>query len=416
MKFQFIGNACGIFIGSTGSKILCDPWIVNGVFEGSWFHYPPLKTQIKDLQNVDAIYVSHIHPDHYDERYFDFPKNIPLIILDEGPNFLKKNLLRKGYSNFLEIKNNQTKKFKEFNLTIYKPFTGHIFEESLLGNLIDSALVLNDKNITAVNFNDNTPDEKACINIHNKFKKIDMAMLNYNAAGPYPSCFDNLNEKEKKIESDRILKRNFDHLCKIIPLLKPKTVLPFAGSYVIGGKNYIKNNYLGTTTWDQCADYLKKKLGTKANIICLRENQTFDILNQKSLHKYQRLSKDHMKKYIQEIKNHKYDYELDEMPNIEKLKKDIGIATDKLLERSKKYGIDFESNLLIEIDGKKITVLNGKDKKRELICKMDNRLLRRILDRKSHWNNAEIGTHITFKRSFNKMDPDVHRIMSFFHL
>ena len=79
MKFEFIGNAGGIFYGSEGTKILCDPWIVPGVFEGSWFHYPPLKTKIKDLQNVDAIYVSHIHPDHYDEQNFNFPKQIPLI-------------------------------------------------------------------------------------------------------------------------------------------------------------------------------------------------------------------------------------------------------------------------------------------------------------------------------------------------
>ena len=71
MKFEFIGNAGGIFHGTEGTKILCDPWIVPGVFEGSWFHYPPLKTKIKDLQNVDAIYVSHIHPDHYDDRNFD---------------------------------------------------------------------------------------------------------------------------------------------------------------------------------------------------------------------------------------------------------------------------------------------------------------------------------------------------------
>ena len=34
--------------------------------------------------------------------------------------------------------------------------------------------------------------------------------------------------------------------------------MPFAGSYIIGGKNYKKNKYLGTTTWDECADYLKK--------------------------------------------------------------------------------------------------------------------------------------------------------------
>ena len=106
MKFEFIGNAAGIFHGSEGTKILCDPWIENGVFEGSWFHYPPLQTKIKDLQEVDAIYVSHLHPDHFDQRFFKFNKKTPIIILDEGPNFLKKNLLNIGYTNLIEIKYN----------------------------------------------------------------------------------------------------------------------------------------------------------------------------------------------------------------------------------------------------------------------------------------------------------------------
>ena len=44
---------------------------------------------------------------------------------------------------------------------------------------------------------------------------------------------------------------------------------------------------------------------------------------------------------------------------------------------------------------------------------MDLRLLRRILDRKSHWNNAEIGCHINFVRKPNKMDPDVHKALYF---
>ena len=130
MKFKFIGNAGGVFTGSDGTKLLCDPWIVDGVFEGSWYHYPPLKTKLDDIQDVDAIYVSHIHPDHFDDRNFDFPKNIPLIILNEGPNFLKKNLIKKGFNNFIEIIKDQTIKFKEFELTIYKPFSKHIFEES----------------------------------------------------------------------------------------------------------------------------------------------------------------------------------------------------------------------------------------------------------------------------------------------
>ena len=412
MKFKFIGNAGGIFTGSKGTKILCDPWIVDGVFESAWYHYPPLKTKLSDIQNVDGIYVSHIHPDHYDERHFDFPKDIPLIILNEGPNFLKKNLINKGYSNFIEIKNDQTVQFKEFKLTLYKPFTKHIFEESLIGNLIDSALVLENDDVTAINFNDNQPDENACSFLKNKFKNIDLAMLNYNAAGPYPSCFDNLSTEEKINEN----KRNFDHLCNIIPILQPKSVLPFAGAYIIGGKNYFKNEYLGTTTWDECADYLNRNLKFNSKVFCLRENQTYDIKNQKQLDKYKKLDLNEMKNYIQSIKDKKYDYENDNMPDVSKLIDEVKMASTKLLERVKKFNIQLKSNVFIKVGKENVQIVKGQDSDRHLYCDLDLRLLNRILNKKAHWNNAEIGTHINFKRVPNKMDPDVHTCMSFFHL
>ena len=101
-----------------------------------------------------------------------------------------------------------------------------------------------------------------------------------------------------------------------------------------------------------------------------------------------------------------------EMPDIKKLKDDIKLSKEKL----KKFDVYIKSNVFIDLDGEKINILNSKEENRELICSMDNRLLRRILDRKSHWNNAAIGTHITFKRTPNKMEPDVDTLMSFFHL
>jgi UDP-MurNAc hydroxylase len=416
MKFKFIGNAGGIFIGSKGTKILCDPWIVDGVFEGSWFHYPPLKTKVSDLLQVDGIYLSHIHPDHFDERYFNFPKNIPIFILDQPPNFLQKVLIKNGYNNLVKIKDDQTIKFNEFLLTLYKPFTKHVFEESLIGNLIDSALVINDENVIAINFNDNTPDINACQKLIGKFKKIDLVMLNYNAAGPYPSCFDNLTKNQKIKEHKRILKRNFDHLCSIIPILKPKAVLPFAGSYIIGGKNYMKNNYLGTTTWDDCAEYLKNNLKFDTNVMCLRELNIFDIKNQSVNEKYEKINIDHMKEYISKIKDRKYDYEFDIIPDIKLLKKDIKQAQTKFEERIKKFDVDIRSNIYINLNGELISIFVSKNKDNKLVCSMDARLLRRILDKKTHWNNAEIGTHITFNRTPNKMDPDAHTSLSFFHL
>lgn len=416
MKFKFIGNAGGIFTGSKGTKILCDPWIVDGVFEDAWYHYPPLKTKISDIQDVDGIYVSHIHPDHYDERYFDFPKDIPLIILNEGPNFLKKNLIKKGYNNFIEAKDNETIEFKEFQLTLYKPFTKHIFEESLIGNLIDSALVLENDGITAINFNDNQPDESACSFLKNRFKNIDLAMLNYNSAGPYPSCFDNLTTEEKISENYRLLKRNFDHLCNIIPILQPKSVLPFAGAYIIGGKNYCKNEYLGTTTWDECAEYLNENLKFDSKVFCLRENQTYDIKNKKQLEKYKKLDVNEMKKYIQSLKDKKYEYENDQMPDVSELKNNINLASTRFIDRVKKFNIELKSNIYLKIENEDIQIFKGKDTNRHLYCDLDLRLLNRILHKKAHWNSAEIGTHINFKRIPNKMDPDVHTCMSFFNL
>ena len=37
-----------------------------------------------------------------------------------------------------------------------------------------------------------------------------------------------------------------------------------------------------------------------------------------------------------------------------------------------------------------------------LYCSLQNRLLRRILDKKVHWNNLETNAHIHFKRVPNK--------------
>ena len=73
--------------------------------------------------------------------------------------------------------------------------------------------------------------------------------------------------------------------------------MPFAGAYVIGGKNYKKNEYLGTATWDICADFLEKNLKFKTKIFCLNENQFFDIGNLNREGQYERVDIKKMKNY-----------------------------------------------------------------------------------------------------------------------
>ena len=107
MKVQFISNACAIFESNSGTKIITDPWLDDGVFEGSWCHFHKLKTRWEDIQDVDAVYVSHVHPDHYDERFFNFRKDIPILVMDHGFNFLHKNLTKAGYTNLIKIKDGE---------------------------------------------------------------------------------------------------------------------------------------------------------------------------------------------------------------------------------------------------------------------------------------------------------------------
>ena len=49
---------------------------------------------------------------------------------------------------------------------------------------------------------------------------------------------------------------------------------------------------------------------------------------------------------------------------------------------------------------------------------LDFRLLFKILSgpRFAHWNNAEIGSHITFKRNPNNFERGLYYCMNFFHV
>tara|TARA_B100000787_G_scaffold167538_1_gene154503 strand:- start:895 stop:2157 length:1263 start_codon:yes stop_codon:yes gene_type:complete len=420
MKVKFISNACCIVESNNGTKILTDPWIENGVFEGSWCHFHKLKTTINDLQDIDAIYISHIHPDHYDDRFFNFPKDIPIIILDHGYNFLHKNLLESGYKNLIKIKDKETIQFKDFKLTLFAPFVSHVFfpENTIIGNLIDSAVVFEADNQSIFNPNDMPMEPNSCREIKSQFGYFDLVMMNYNSAGPYPSCFLNLSKEEKLLEHTKNISKNIDVLYLNLKILSPKYFLPFAGTYVLGGKNYYKNKYLGTTTWDKCIEILKSKDKLKqTKYIALREQDIFDLNNGMSNQEYIPIDEGEMENYIQNVLiNIKYPYENDSMPNKEKLIKDLELSILKMQQRLTRLKLIPDMNAFIEIENEKIKVISVKKPKGQMNFSLDLRLLRRILDRQSHWNNAEIGCHIDINRIPNFYSPDMHTALQFLHL
>ena len=80
MKVHYVKSST-IIIEANEVKILTDPWLTDGEYYGAWYHYPPLEFKEHFFENIDYIYISHIHPDHFSKATLQkLNINIPIII------------------------------------------------------------------------------------------------------------------------------------------------------------------------------------------------------------------------------------------------------------------------------------------------------------------------------------------------
>jgi len=112
----------------------------------------------------------------------------------------------------------------------------------------------------------------------------------------------------------------------------------------------------------------------------------------------------------------KYPYEEDNEPDMSILLHDIGRASLAMQERMDKHGIKLNTEIFLKINGVEIAIHTPSLSNQKLVSELDNKLLRRIFDRKAHWNNAEGGCHIEFIRTPNIYEFDAHTSLQFFHL
>ena len=282
MKVTFISNAAAIY-EHEGFRLMSDPWLVPGAF-GTWTHSPPLKTKPADVANVDALYISHIHEDHLCPKTLAvFRRDIPIVTLLDKLSLADKKLAELGFTHVHAFGDrNQWEadirgpKFGPFDLTLFGPFTKHPFHADAceLGNVVDSALLIEAGGIKVLNTNDNTPSLEAAEWLRKAYGPFDLVQLNWNNAGPYPACFDNLTEDEKRSEATRCLYRNLEHMAKVAKILDARYTMPFAGAYKLGYGMEHLNEFLGTCSAEDAANYLS---GEGINAFALDEGECFDF-------------------------------------------------------------------------------------------------------------------------------------------
>jgi len=210
--------------------------------------------------------------------------------------------------------------------------------------------------------------------------------------------------------------------------------MPYAGTYVIGGELSSLDKYKGVPELDYALEYIEQKINNnKTKGLLLNRGECFDIKSGIASAPYISVDPHERNLYVlNELTEKKYTYH-----NISFRDEDlfeILIPQSFARLKEKAYSIGFESNTVLYIGvgdqyKLRVTFLKGDVKyeiqKRTIQISKDSYvfidlhigLLYLLLKgpKYAHWNNAEIGSHLKFKRFPNTYERGLYYVLCFLH-
>ena len=249
----YTGHA-SILVRLNNKKYLFDFINNTNFYNNSWVFFP---NQIMDnrLYDIDGIFVSHIHQDHYDPvllRKFQ-KKNIPIYILDGRESFKKVLKKEKIKVKYIPIKK---KTFIDKNTWVY----GCLHEY----NDIDSSMLISNDNLSVYHGNDNFITKKSLRPFKKKVGKVDVGCVPFAYINYYPYLLNGISKKVSASEGKRIENLFMDYGIQQSKILKPNIVIPF-GSNLFHIDNPKSEMNKAVATPVDFVNYAKKKHMTSSN-------------------------------------------------------------------------------------------------------------------------------------------------------
>lgn len=442
MKIKKYGSAT-VLIETQDVSILCDPWLTDGIYYGSWCNYPPINLKECDLSNVDFVYISHIHPDHFDPLTMELiDKSVPILIHKYHHTFLKAKIERLGFT-VIEMKNglpfdlSETTKISIFAADDCDPsICGHMFgsiTSEIKGSLqLDSLCVVDDGKHILVNTND-CPygiTEKTLVRIKTLYPKIDFALVGYTVASLYPHSMMDYSDEQMESGIEKAKSIGLLSGLNTLKVLQPKYYMPFAGTYILGGDNYKKNKNLPLTELQDAVSFFQSesnKILINGSPVLLNFGESFDLENKISTSPYLPIDKQKREEYIENVASKfKYTYENEETPSEDELLDLFNRSLEKLKRKQNEIEFFEDLNIVFDISKEKLVCINLMKTDLTIInniehldnyhrFQLDIRLLRMVLlgPRFASWDNIEIGALLNFARKPDVYRMDVHILINF---
>jgi UDP-MurNAc hydroxylase len=172
---RFLGHA-GFVVRHRGVRLLIDPWFYPA-FLGAWFPFPDNRELLPDVigGEFDALYVSHAHEDHFDERVLaQLDRRMTVLV----PRYRSKAMVRRfasmGFSNLVVLGHREQH-------VLAPGFTATMILDT--SHKEDSGLLLDLDGFRFLDLNDcNTPMSELP-------SDIDLLAAQYSGAMWYPNCY-----------------------------------------------------------------------------------------------------------------------------------------------------------------------------------------------------------------------------------
>jgi UDP-MurNAc hydroxylase len=216
-ELKILSHASAI-VSTETSTLIMDPWLIGSCYWRSWWNYPPVKKEVYENIQVDAIYITHFHWDHWHGPTLKklFSKNTLIITHDEPNKRSVKDLKDIGFKNIKVLKHGESLNIGDIKIT---PYQFGLF-------LNDSALVIETPEIKILNANDCKIAGTALRSIVKKHKKFDFALRSHSSANDRV-CYT-IENSDFSLDDKNHYSRSF---ALFMNAVKPKYAIPFASNH-----------------------------------------------------------------------------------------------------------------------------------------------------------------------------------------
>tara|TARA_A100000164_G_C21865961_1_gene752552 strand:- start:143 stop:1450 length:1308 start_codon:yes stop_codon:yes gene_type:complete len=435
MKLRSLNNAT-MLLESGDSVLLIDPWIVGDLYHGAWS--PVVKMNDLDfLNSVTHVFISHLHEDHWDRKTLELlDKDTIIFIPNIQPiNKVLKNLIEElGFFNIKFIDFFSKEKLGNLQITVVPPMNvfgqdlGSYYKDYEMGALnVDTSLLVEDSlgNTAHLFLCDNTPYD---LKVISEFTNLKLTSLWYpfnSYAQDYPVCYNLKASELEKIHDEMHIKRK-EAIRKCVQFVKPQYYFPHSADFVLNGLVSKKFN-----------NYIRKEFMDRKSVAL---NYTFSDLEYSSS-EYALFGDviDFDSSGEMKIKRNQFQYEnINSKLQLKKLlcelNGDISVhikkAFQEMLRRSKNFNVDISNLkdwvLTIKTEKNEYNFSYNSEKLLEtidednivnrLIISLTEEKLAALLTRELHWNNAQLGYQIDFRRIPNIYCQELYNSLNFLHI